>query len=117
MSILYISFYSLTSRTRIHTVELFVRKNLLLWWSFSVLEGTFYSLNNLKINIIGLNALSKQRSENLQKLRTIIIERPMRLQFIICHKKELFSLFFFYKTRANTQQVLPVQAGLYQYDE
>ena len=41
----------------------------------------------------------------------------MRLQFIICHKKELFSLFFFYKTRANTQQVLPVQAGLYQYDE
>ena len=24
---------------------------------------------------------------------------------------------FFYKTRANTQQVLPVQTGLYQYDE
>ena len=23
----------------------------------------------------------------------------------------------FYKTRANTQQVLPVQTGLYQYDE
>ena len=24
---------------------------------------------------------------------------------------------FFYKTRANTQQVLPVQFGLYRYDE
>ena len=24
---------------------------------------------------------------------------------------------FFYKARANTQQVLPVQTGLYQYDE
>ena len=24
---------------------------------------------------------------------------------------------FFYKTRANTQQVLPVQTGLYRYDE
>ena len=24
---------------------------------------------------------------------------------------------FFYKTRANTQQMLPVQTGLYRYDE
>ena len=39
----------------------------------------------------------------------------MRLQLIICHKKVLFA--FFYKTRANTQQVLPVQAGLYRYNE
>ena len=40
----------------------------------------------------------------------------MRLQLIICHKKELLS-FFFYETRANTQQLLPVQTGLYRYDE
>ena len=39
----------------------------------------------------------------------------MRLQVIICHKKEL--LRFFYKTRANTQQMLPVKTGLYRYDE
>ena len=38
----------------------------------------------------------------------------MRLQFIICHKKRAA---FFYKTRANTQEVLPVQTGLYRYDE
>ena len=36
----------------------------------------------------------------------------MRLQLIICHKKALF----FYKTRANTQQVLPRQTGSYRYD-
>ena len=34
---------------------------------------------------------------------------------MICHKNELFA--FFYKSRANTQQVLPVQTGLYRYDE
>ena len=41
---IYISFYSLTSRTRIDAVELILRKYLLLWWSFCVLEVTFYSL-------------------------------------------------------------------------
>ena len=40
----------------------------------------------------------------------------MRLQLIICDKKELLR-FLFYKTLANTQQVLPVQTGLYRYDE
>ena len=30
------------------------------------------------------------RLENLWKLRTAIINRPMRLHVIICHKKELF---------------------------
>ena len=40
----------------------------------------------------------------------------MRLQLIICHKNSSFSAFL-YKTRANTQQVLPVQTGLYRYDE
>ena len=39
----------------------------------------------------------------------------MRLQLIIFHKRAPF--FAFYKTRANTQQVLPVQTGLHQYDE
>ena len=28
-----------------------------------------------------------------------------------------FLRFFFYKTRANTEQVLPVQTGLYLYDD
>ena len=31
----------------------------------------------------------KLQLENLRKLRTAIINRPMRLQLIICHKKEL----------------------------
>ena len=35
------------------------------------------------------------------------------MQLIICHKKAPF----FYKTQANTQQVLPMQTGLYQYDK
>ena len=39
-----ISFYSLDSRTRIDAVKLIVRKYLLLWWSFRVLEVIFYSL-------------------------------------------------------------------------
>ena len=41
----------------------------------------------------------------------------MRLQLIICHKKRAPFFALFYKTRANTQQVLPVQTGLYWYDE
>ena len=40
----------------------------------------------------------------------------MRLQVIICHKKSSFFPLF-YKTRANTQRVLPVQTGLYRYDK
>ena len=38
-------FYSLASRTRIDAVELIVKKHLLLWWSFWVLEVTFYGLS------------------------------------------------------------------------
>ena len=71
---------------------------------------------NFKIKISS-NTLTKLRSENLWKLRTSIINRPMRLQRTICHKKSSFLRFFFYKTRANTQQVLPVQTGLYRYDK
>ena len=41
----------------------------------------------------------------------------MRLQLIIFHKKRAPFFAFFYTTRANTQQVLPVQTGLYRYDE
>ena len=33
----------------------------------------------------------KLRSENLWKLPTAIINRPLRLHLIICHKKELLS--------------------------
>ena len=59
----------------------------------------------------------KLQLENLWKLRTAIIDRLMRLQLIICHKKRAPSFAFFYKARANTQQVLPVPTGLYHYDE
>ena len=41
----------------------------------------------------------------------------MRLQLIICHKKSAPFFALFHKTRANMQQVLPVQTGLYRYDE
>ena len=41
----------------------------------------------------------------------------MTLQLIFCHKKRAPFFAFFYKPRANTLQVLPVQIGLYQYDE
>ena len=41
LRVIYISFYSLASRTRIDAVELIVRKYLLLWWSFCVLKVTF----------------------------------------------------------------------------
>ena len=65
---------------------------------------------------ISSNALTKLRSENVWKLRTAIINKPMRLQLIIWHKKELF-LRFFCETHANAKQVLPVQTALYRYDE
>ena len=44
LRVIYISLYSLASRTRIDAVELIVRKYLLLRWSFCVLEVTMYSL-------------------------------------------------------------------------
>ena len=46
--------------------------------------------SNFKIKISS-TAPTKLRSENVWKLRTAIINRSMRLQHIICHKKELFS--------------------------
>ena len=36
---------------------------------------------------------------------------------VICHKKRASFFALFYKTRANTQQVLLVQTGLYLSDE
>ena len=45
------------------------------------------------------------------------INRIIRLKVIICLKKRAPFFAFFYKTCANTQQALPVQTGLYQYDE
>ena len=41
-----------------------------------------------------VNFCSSTRSENLWKLWSAIINRPMRLQLIICHKKELLSSVF-----------------------
>ena len=41
----------------------------------------------------------------------------MKLQLIILPQKSAPFFASLYKTRANTQQVLPVQTGLYRYDE
>ena len=80
--------------------------------------GSYILQPNIIFKIkIGLYVLTKLRSENLWKLRTAIIKRPIKLPLIICHKKSSFLRFFFYETRANTQQVLSVQTGLYRYDE
>ena len=46
--------------------------------------------SNFKLEISS-NALTKLRSENLWKLRTAMINRRLRLQLIICHKKVLRS--------------------------
>ena len=53
----------------------------------------FTVLHNFKIKI-GSNALAKLRSENLWKLRTAIINRPMRQQLIICLLKEILTSLF-----------------------
>ena len=77
----------------IDAVELIVRKYLLLWWSFCVLEVTFYSLIKFQDKISSY-ALTKLRSENLWKSRTVVSDRPLRLQLIICRKKEHLSWLF-----------------------
>ena len=41
---------------------------------------------------ISLNALTKLRLENLSKLQKAVINRPMKLQLVIRHEKELFSI-------------------------
>ena len=53
----------------------------------------------------------KLRLDNVWKLRTAIINRPLKLQLNICHKKKAPFFAFFYKTRANAQQVLAIQTG------
>ena len=59
-------FHLLASRTRIGAVELIVRKHLLLWWSFCVLEVIYilqpYLILRQKTDS---NALTKLRSQTL----------------------------------------------------
>ena len=43
------------------------------------------------------------------------LNMPLVAAFYFPQKRAFFALF--YKTRANTQQVLPVQTNLYRYDE
>ena len=63
---------------------------------------------------MGSNALTKLQSENLWKLRTAIINIIISsISLLFATKKSFFVRF----SRANTQQVLPVQTGLYWYDE
>ena len=73
---------------------------------------------NFKIKI-GPNALIKLRSENLWKLRTAIIKLIdlWDCSLLFATKKTSFRFFFFHKTRAKTQQVLPEHTALYRYDE
>ena len=58
----------------------------------------------------------KLQLENLRKLRTAIINRPMAAAYYLPQKRAP-SFAFFHKARANTQQVLPVPIGLYHYDK
>ena len=89
MRIIYISLYSLTSTTRIDTVELDHKKIFIAMVVF-LCFGSYSLPSNLVFKIkIGSNALTKLRSENLWKLRTEF--DLMRMQLIICHKKELLS--------------------------
>ena len=65
---------------------------LLVGMVFFLCFGSYILQPNLILRQkISSNALTKLRSENLWKLCTTIINRPMRLQLIICHKKELLS--------------------------
>ena len=50
--------------------------------------GSYILQSNLISTQISSNALTKLRSKNLSKLRTAIINRPMRLQLNIRHKKK-----------------------------
>ena len=52
--------------------------------------GSYILQSNFKIKISS-NVLTKLRLENFWKLPTAIINRPMSLQLIFCHKKELLS--------------------------
>ena len=89
MRIIYISFYSLASTTRIDAVE-HDRKEILIAMVVFLCFGSYILQPNLIFKIkISSNALTKLRSENLWKLRTEF--DLMRLQFIICRKKELLS--------------------------
>ena len=62
------------------------------------------------------DGLTKLRLENLWILWTAIINRPIWGCSLLFATKKPFLIAFFYKTRANTQQVLPGQTGLY-HDE
>ena len=85
-------FYLLASRTRIDVVELIVRKKLLLCFLFFFCFGSYILQSNLIFTIkISSKALTKLRSVSFWKLRTAIINRFMRLELIICPKKERIS--------------------------
>ena len=60
----------------------------------------------------------KLQLENLRKLRTAIINRSIyEAAAYYLSQKRAPSFAFFYKARANTQQVLPVPTGSYHYDK
>ena len=106
LHVIYIYFYSLTSRTHNDTVKQIVTKNLLLWWSFNVLEVTFYGMIQFQ-DINRFKCTNKDAIKNLWKLRTAIINGPIRLQLINCHKnKLLYSIVYgIIITRVNVLQV------------
>ena len=89
MRVICISIYSLASSTRFDVVELIERKYFVLYGDLFVFWKLHFTIqSDFKIKISS-NALTKLRLKNFWKLRTAILNRPMRLQFIICHKKEL----------------------------
>ena len=75
-----------------------------------LLKYFFWSVLCTLLQVVFLSVTKLLLEYNFRVLFTPL---PMRLQRI-CHKKRAP---FFYKTRAITQQVLPVQTGLYGYDE
>ena len=120
MCVIYISFCSLASKTRIDVVELIVRKYLLLWWSFCVLEVIFYSLIKFqdKNKFKCTNEAAIGKSVEIAYSDNILIDLQYEAaSYCLPQKKSSFLRFFVHKTRTDAQQLLPVQTGLYWYDE
>ena len=59
------------------------------------------------------DARTKLRLKNLGKLRTAIINTTYEAAAYYLPQKRGPFFAYFYETRANAQQVLPVQTGLY----
>ena len=55
--------------------------------------------------------------KNIIAIAVFLIAPPYLIQHLLFWSCSFILRFFFYKTFTNTQQVLPMQTGLYRYDE